>query len=171
MRMQIPEPAREAYLAALAALAPLDAERAERFPDMGRRCGMLSGREIEEWPKWAAQTGYEDAVDRLEAAEAALARADRMAARLSGLGRAQLAELAQLAIDRLDAIDGDCDLEPEDDRCSAGDDGCSPFWIDGRAWWGSLADAETSRHLPKPRYGVNQTSPLIPGLARAAMAR
>lgn len=130
----------ERYLAAVSAFAPLEVERRQRFPGMGRRFGTLRGAEINAWPAWVERTSYEDAVDHLEAAEAALARRNRLAARLAGLDRNALAELASLAIDRLDAIDGDCDLEAEDDCCEAGDDGTGPVLFGGQVHWGSTHD-------------------------------
>lgn len=72
--------------------------------------------------------------------------------------RRGLARLEARAIDALDAIDGDSDFEPDsDDRCEAAEDGCAPVLADGQVCWGSLADAESSRHAPRPGYTVDQT--------------
>jgi len=40
----------------------------------------------------------------------------------------------------LDALDGDPDLEAEQNFCLAGDDGCSPTWRMDRKLWGSTAE-------------------------------
>ena len=54
----------------------------------------------------------------------------------------------------LDIIDGDCDLEPEDDMCAAGDDGCGYFSCGSVSGWGSIAEAT----LPTiPQYGADQS--------------
>jgi len=65
-------------------------------------------------------------------------------AAIPSLPRPLLARLTQQLIDRLDDMDGDPDREPEEDRCSAGDDGCGPFgpkW-GGRIAWGSEYEEE-----------------------------
>jgi hypothetical protein len=51
--------------------------------------------------------------------------------------------LTEGLISSLDAIDGDPDLEPEEDRCEAGDDGCAPVWVMGRRHWGSGAEQDS----------------------------
>lgn len=152
---------REEYLAAMAAIAPLDRERGERFPLMGRRSGMLRGQTFEEWEDWCERTGYRDILERLGEAEARLARTGRLASFVLSLGREELATFAEIAIDVLDMVDGDPDLEVEEDRCQAADDGCAPVFADGQIFWGSLADAESSRHAPRPRYGVDQTHAIM----------
>lgn len=163
------EQARAEYLEALARFAPVEAERKYMFPDMGRRWGTLCGREIDAWPQWLETSGYEDILEELERAEATLRRCIRTVDWVIGMDREALAAMVELAIDRLDAMDGDPDLEPEEDRCAAGDDGCAPFWLMGQCWWGSRAEAEeSSQYLPKPRYGVDQTHPLLP---QAALSR
>lgn len=99
-----------------------------------------------------------------------------MLAVIPSLPRPALSRLVHRAIDRIDEIDGDPDLEanddeldgsmgedefcvhnanwrrhpgcpiadpPEDDtedRCEAGDDGCSPFWLNGVRLWGYSFD-------------------------------
>lgn len=87
----------------------------------------------------------------------------QLATRLAGLSRDEIAALAELAIDALDAMDGDTDLEPDDDDlCEAADDGCAPVFRGGHVWWGSIEEgAQSSRHLPKPRYGIDQTHPIV----------
>lgn len=155
------ERARAEYLEALARFAPAEAERRYLFPDMGRHFGKLCGREIDAWPQWVESSGYEDLLEDLERAEATLRRCIRMADWVIGMDRRALAETIALAIDRMDAMDGDPDLEPEEDRCAAGDDGCAPMWVMGQRFWGSIAEAaESDRNLPKPRYGIDQTHPL-----------
>lgn len=59
---------------------------------------------------------------------------------LSMLSRDELEAFVQLGIDLLDTIDGDPDREGEEDRCSAGDDGCAPMYTWGRKRWGSEHD-------------------------------
>lgn len=63
---------------------------------------------------------------------------------LVSFGRADLELVASLAIDRMDALDGDSDLEPEIDHCEASDDGCGPVVVNGIRHWGSEWDAEES---------------------------
>jgi hypothetical protein len=78
-------------------------------------------------------------------------------------GRAELEAFVASAIDLLDSIDGDADLEPEEDRCEAGDDGCGCF-VGGQAGgvhWGSAHEA-AGELLPVPTYGVDQTDMLPP---------
>jgi hypothetical protein len=152
---------REEYLSARTAIAPLDRERRERFPCMGRRYGMLIGRQCGQFEPWCERTGYHDILDRLEEAEAELVRTSRLAGFVLSLSREELETFTEIAIDVLDTMDGDPDFEPEEDRCGAADDGCAPVVAEGRVYWGSLADAEGSRHAPVPRYGVDQTGPLL----------
>jgi hypothetical protein len=154
------EQARDDYLEALARLAPLDAEKKARFPEMGRRFGRLRGREIGEWERWVETTRWDDLLEDLERAETRLRLRFRAAEWVLWQSRETLRELVALAIDRMDAMDGDPDLEPEEDRCEAGDDGCGLFsrWRGG-TWWGSTEDA--GKELPVPRYGVDQTGPII----------
>lgn len=59
------------------------------------------------------------------------------------LDRPEIERLAEGLIAGLDALDGDPDLEPEQDRCLAGDDGCAPVWRNGRRVWGSDWDEQT----------------------------
>lgn len=47
---------------------------------------------------------------------------DVLLASVPSLPRAILARLTARMIDRMDALDGDPDLEPEEDCCAAGDD-------------------------------------------------
>lgn len=69
------------------------------------------------------------------------------------LTRHELAALTERLIERLDEIDGDCDLEPEEDRCEAGDDGCGPFLRHGRLLWGYECDNDELH----PKYDIDQT--------------
>jgi hypothetical protein len=75
---------------------------------------------------------------------------------IPSLPRPVLARLTEKLIERLDELDGDCDLEPEDDRCLAGDDGCG-FYRDGaRSGWGAREDAA---YLPlRPVYALDQST-------------
>lgn len=52
----------------------------------------------------------------------------------------------------LDASEKDCDLEPEDDACEAGDDGCGFVQLGYRSGWGCDRD----EHEICPEYGINQ---------------
>jgi hypothetical protein len=47
---------------------------------------------------------------------------DVLLASVPSLPRAILSRLTARMIDRMDELDGDTDLEPDEDRCSAGDD-------------------------------------------------
>lgn len=70
--------------------------------------------------------------------------------------RATIARQIETLIDLLDHADGDTDLEPEEDRCLAGDDGCAPVHdILGKLAWGS-PDEDRGRLIP--RYAVDQTT-------------
>jgi len=61
-----------------------------------------------------------------------------MLATIPSLPRPVLARLVARMIDRLDELDGDTDLEPDnDDACEAGDDGCAPVWMHGQRHWGA----------------------------------
>lgn len=57
---------------------------------------------------------------------------DQMLAAIPSLPRPVLSRLVSRMIDHLDEMDGDIDLEPEVDCCTAGDDGCgviSGYWV------------------------------------------
>ena len=56
------------------------------------------------------------------------------------LTRHELEDVVERLIDELDRRDGDTEREPEEDYCTAGDDGCAPMFLRGRAWWGSSGD-------------------------------
>ncbi len=58
------------------------------------------------------------------------------------LSRQAIEGAIETLIALLDAIDGDPDLEPETDMCSAGDDGCGPVWRMGELHWGSVWDEQ-----------------------------
>lgn len=60
---------------------------------------------------------------------------------LPSLPRPLLARLTERMIERLDEMDGDTDLEPEEDRCTAGDDGCAAFILHGHVHWGASQDS------------------------------
>lgn len=56
----------------------------------------------------------------------------------------------------LDTVDGDPDLEPEDDRCLAGDDGCGALRdFTGNLVWGSHEEHGSD---VLPCYGLDQTA-------------
>jgi len=75
---------------------------------------------------------------------------------LSREQRAAIAREIETLIDLLDHADGDPDLEPEDDRCLAGDDGCAPCYDQlGKLMWGT---AEEDLGRLAPVYGVDQTA-------------
>ena len=62
---------------------------------------------------------------------------DVLLSMIPSLPRAALSRLTERAIDRLDEIDGDPDLEPDDDdECPARDDGCAPIPFRGAVVWG-----------------------------------
>lgn len=75
---------------------------------------------------------------------------------IPSLPRPVLARLTTHMIERMDELDGDTDLEAEQDFCLAGDDGCGPVYRDGKQYWGSK-DAGASPHIPKPIYGDDQS--------------
>lgn len=56
------------------------------------------------------------------------------------LSRHELEDVVERLIDELDRRDGDPDLEPEEDCCAAGDDGCGPVKQQGHVLWGSAWD-------------------------------
>jgi hypothetical protein len=70
------------------------------------------------------------------------------------LSRHELEDVVERLIDELDRRDGDPDLEPEEDRCVAGDDGCGPVEQHGRVFWGSECD---EHGVGTPRYGLDQS--------------
>ena len=70
------------------------------------------------------------------------------------LTRHELEAVTERLIERLDEIDGDVDLEPEEDCCAAGDDGCGPVIVHGHTQWGSHYDE--TRHLRKCNYADDQ---------------
>lgn len=74
--------------------------------------------------------------------------------KLNRTHRAAIADQIETLIALLDVMDGDPDFEPEDDRCMAGDDGCAPFLLQGKQYWGST---DEDRGVLKPAYGINQT--------------
>jgi hypothetical protein len=70
------------------------------------------------------------------------------------LSRHELEDLTERLIDQLDAIDGDPDLEREQDHCDAADDGCGAAISHGAVRWGSEWDSKDGL---VPEYGVDQT--------------
>ena len=58
------------------------------------------------------------------------------------LPRPAIERLTEELIASLDAADGDPDLEPEQDSCLAGDDGCAAAWRSGVKLWGASQDDE-----------------------------
>lgn len=84
------------------------------------------------------------------------------------LSRHDLEDLTERLIDRLDEIDGDPDLEPEQDRCEASGDGCGPLITDGEVRWGSEWDSDVGLVAD---YGIDQTrEPLGGGASDASRA-
>lgn len=49
-------------------------------------------------------------------------------------------------------------FDGEEDKCSAGDDGCGPVWVNGYISWGSGEDCEAAF----AHYGLDQTQPGMP---------
>jgi hypothetical protein len=56
------------------------------------------------------------------------------------LTRHELEDVIERLIDELDRRDGDLEREPEEDYCTAGDDGCGLMVVQGRRFWGSVED-------------------------------
>ena len=79
---------------------------------------------------------------------------DLIAQAIPMLSRHELAALADRLIDAIDSADDDIDLEPEEDCCDAGDDGCGPIVRHGVVYWGS--DRDETRHLGKANYAEDQ---------------
>ena len=69
-------------------------------------------------------------------------------------GRSGIEQVIERLIEVLDVIDGDPDDEPEEDRCTAADDGLAPIWVNGHLWWGT---ADEAGGLQMPSYGVDQS--------------
>jgi hypothetical protein len=71
--------------------------------------------------------------------------------------KADLADATEFLIMTLDALDGDADLEPEEDVCIAGDDGCGPRIspYSGGVLWGS--DREEDSVFSFPVYAIDQS--------------
>lgn len=92
------------------------------------------------------------------AGQASNANRDGLLRALVSFGRGDLELVAALAIDRLDQLDGDPDLEPEFDRCEAGDDGCGPSMVNGIRHWGSVwedeGDFEASEQVASSLHDV-----------------
>lgn len=65
---------------------------------------------------------------------------DQMLAAIPSLPRPVLSRLVSRMIDHLDELDGDTDLEPEVDCCSAGDDGCGVILMHGLRYWGAAQE-------------------------------
>ena len=66
---------------------------------------------------------------------------DLIAQALPKLSRHELEAVTERLIDWLNTLDPDPELEPEEDRCVAGDDGCAPVILHGRTYWGAYDDA------------------------------
>ena len=76
--------------------------------------------------------------------------------KLTTAHRAAIEDQVETLLALLDAMDGDCDLEPEHDRCEAGDDGCGALYNhQGVRVWGS---SDEDRGVLKPVYGADQTA-------------
>ena len=86
----------------------------------------------------------QEVVDAMRAANVAKARRA-----LAGLDQAVLDAIAEAAISILDEM-----VDPDEDQCQAGDDGCGPVWIAGVGmFWGS----DNNQTTPvKPDYDVDQ---------------
>lgn len=67
---------------------------------------------------------------------------DVLLSSIASLPRPILSRLTARMIDRMDELDGDPDLEPEQDQCEAGDDGCGPIYRHGAIHWGAAQDGE-----------------------------
>jgi hypothetical protein len=84
-----------------------------------------------------------------------VATVGQMLAAIPSLPRAELSRLTERLIDRMDELDGDPDLEPEQDRCGAADDGCGAAYNGrGEIVWGTR---EEDPGVLKPIYSVDQT--------------
>jgi len=70
------------------------------------------------------------------------------------LTRHELEDVVERLIDELDRRDGDLEREPEEDYCTAGDDGCGPIRSHGHVHWGSEWDEQG---VVTPRYGLDQS--------------
>jgi hypothetical protein len=82
-------------------------------------------------------------------------RAPTISLGLSAFDRAAIEAKIEELIALLDDLDGDADLEPEQDMCAAGDDGCGFHRAGERRGWGADDDARYFRG--EPLYGVDQT--------------
>ncbi len=71
------------------------------------------------------------------------------------MNRATIEAEIERLIEILDVYDGDPDLEPEEDRCRAADDGCGRYVMHGHVFWGSVHDEDGVRI---PHYGPDQTA-------------
>lgn len=75
---------------------------------------------------------------------------------IPSLPRAELSRLTERLIDRMDALDGDPDLEPETDVDDAHDDGCGPVYKHGATFWGAAEDDAGRNYIPI--YGDDQSA-------------
>ncbi|USU09974.1 hypothetical protein NF700_06865 [Sphingomonadaceae bacterium OTU29MARTA1] len=75
---------------------------------------------------------------------------------IPSLPRAELSRLTERLIDRMDVLDADPDLEPEEDVDLSGDDGCGVVQRCGRTFWGAAEDDEGRDHVPI--YGEDQSA-------------
>lgn len=85
-----------------------------------------------------------------------VASVTRLFTAIPSLPRAELSRLVTRMIDRMDEIDGDPDLEAEEDVDEAHDDGCDPVYVRGQLRWGATDDAEGRHHIPV--YGIDQSA-------------
>jgi hypothetical protein len=80
----------------------------------------------------------------------------QLLALIPSLPRAELSRLTERLIDRMDVLDADPDLEPEEDVDLSGDDGCGVVHRCGLTFWGAAEDDEGRNHVPI--YGVDQSA-------------
>lgn len=80
----------------------------------------------------------------------------QLLAAIPSLPRAELARLTERLIDRMDEMDGDPDLEPEQDVDDAHDDGCGPVHKHGLTFWGAAEDDPGRDYIPI--YGNDQSA-------------
>lgn len=74
--------------------------------------------------------------------------------KLSTAHRSAIENQIEILLALLDQMDGDLDLEPEEDVCSAHDDGCGVVTLNGHRRWGSEQDGE----YLDPVYATDQSA-------------
>ena len=101
-------------------------------------------------------------------ARPSMASLEAALALIPNLPRPLLCRLTDRMIERLDEMDGDVDLEPEEDVDGSHDDGCGMIIIHGRECWGSEHEQPFTT---LPRYGADQTKGPINEVAAYAQHR